>query len=130
MNICLLNKQVQIFTKHWTGVIFADGPLWKEHRKFMTKTLREMGVGKMSLDVQILQEIQCCLNHMEQLCQKVIISFLICKQCNERDFVLQDWETLQWILWIQIKVARWLNFESILTTFEANSIFKAAGTKA
>ena len=38
-----------------------------------------MGVGKMSLDVQILQEIQYCLNHMLQLCREVRYLFYCSK---------------------------------------------------
>jgi hypothetical protein len=51
-------------------VIFSDGPLWREHRKFMTKTLRDMGVGKRSMDAHIAQEILVCKGYLRQLCEK------------------------------------------------------------
>ena len=60
----------------FSGVIFADGQLWREHRKFMTKTLREMGVGKKNMDHQIVQEIQILSNHLKELCDKVCVPFL------------------------------------------------------
>ena len=38
------------------GVIFADGPLWQNQRKFMAKTLKEMSVGAKPFESHILDE--------------------------------------------------------------------------
>ena len=39
------------------GVIMSDGALWKDQRKFMMKSLREMGSGKAIIERHILDEI-------------------------------------------------------------------------
>ncbi|XP_055347529.1 uncharacterized protein LOC129594764 [Paramacrobiotus metropolitanus] len=39
-----------------TGLIFSDGNLWKEHRRFALSTLRDLGMGKSWLQEQILDE--------------------------------------------------------------------------
>lgn len=46
------------------GVIMADGPLWKDQRKFMMKSLREMGSGKTLMERHILDEIAYSLEFM------------------------------------------------------------------
>jgi len=38
------------------GIIFPDGGLWKEQRKFGVKTLRQLGVGKSSLEEKMIGE--------------------------------------------------------------------------
>ena len=42
----------------------ADGPLWKDQRKFMMKSLREMGSGKTLMERHILDEIAYSLEFM------------------------------------------------------------------
>ena len=38
------------------GVIFADGPLWQNQRKFMAKILKDMSVGAKPFESHILDE--------------------------------------------------------------------------
>ncbi|XP_055351713.1 cytochrome P450 2J2-like [Paramacrobiotus metropolitanus] len=38
------------------GIIFADGLLWKEHRRFLLRTFRDLGVGRRSIEDKIKQE--------------------------------------------------------------------------
>ena len=38
------------------GVIFADGPLWQNQRKFMAKTLKDMSAGAKPFESHILDE--------------------------------------------------------------------------
>ena len=45
------------------GVIFPDGPLWREQRKFMTKTLRELGAGNVT-EQHIWDEFASCEEHL------------------------------------------------------------------
>ncbi len=35
---------------HWAGIMFNDGPMWKEQRRFSLKILRDMGMGKRSME--------------------------------------------------------------------------------
>ena len=39
------------------GVIFTDGPLWREHRRFALKVFRDLGLGKNLMQERILNEI-------------------------------------------------------------------------
>ncbi len=54
-----------------TGVIFPDGPLWREQRKFMVTTMRELGVGKRSMEEHIQDEFAYCQRHIEHLIETV-----------------------------------------------------------
>ena len=53
------------------GVIFPDGDLWRSQRKFMVKKLKESGIGKESMEEQIIDEVKFCLDHLLESCQKV-----------------------------------------------------------
>jgi len=57
------------------GIIMSEGPLWQHHRKFMTKTLKEMGVGKHSINSHINQEFLACCDHLSKLCSEVYKKF-------------------------------------------------------
>ncbi len=52
-------------------MIFPDGPLWREQRKFMMRTLRDFGVGKRTMDEHIQEEMLICFRHLETLCEQV-----------------------------------------------------------
>ncbi len=39
-------------------MIFPDGALWKEQRRFMMRALRELGLGKKSMEDYIIDELK------------------------------------------------------------------------
>ena len=49
------------------GIIFPDGEVWKEQRRFAVKTLKELGVGKNSLSHCIQQETEEMIAHLNEL---------------------------------------------------------------
>jgi len=49
----------------------SNGEIWQQHRKFMTRTLKDMGVGKHSINSHINEEFLACFDHLNQLCKKV-----------------------------------------------------------
>jgi len=49
------------------GIIFPDGELWREQRKFGVKTLRQLGVGKSSLEDKMLEETKNMILYMNNL---------------------------------------------------------------
>uniref|UniRef100_A0A3B3TQF7 Cytochrome P450 2F2-like n=1 Tax=Poecilia latipinna TaxID=48699 RepID=A0A3B3TQF7_9TELE len=49
------------------GVVMVDyGPMWREHRRFTLKTLRNFGLGKKSMEDRILEEIQHTVKTLEK----------------------------------------------------------------
>ncbi|XP_074524638.1 cytochrome P450 2J2-like [Halichoeres trimaculatus] len=49
---------------HGRGVIFSNGHMWKQHRRFTLSTLRQFGLGKKSLEPVILDEFTHCLEEL------------------------------------------------------------------
>ena len=39
-----------------TGIVFTDGEVWREHRRFTLTCLRDFGMGKVSLEAKIHEE--------------------------------------------------------------------------
>uniref|UniRef100_A0A7E4UPY9 CYtochrome P450 family n=1 Tax=Panagrellus redivivus TaxID=6233 RepID=A0A7E4UPY9_PANRE len=50
-------EMVEIMKNGLTGIIFTDGPLWREHRRFALSVFRDFGVGKNVMEQKILDEI-------------------------------------------------------------------------
>ena len=48
-----IHKIVIIDVFFLQGIIFPDGNLWKEQRRFAMKTLKQLGLGKNSLEHHI-----------------------------------------------------------------------------
>ncbi|XP_061185646.1 cytochrome P450 2C18-like [Saccostrea echinata] len=47
------------------GVVWSSGPLWKETRAFALMTLRKFGFGKRCLESQIMEEVDCFMEKLE-----------------------------------------------------------------
>ncbi|XP_052746796.1 uncharacterized protein LOC112048657 [Bicyclus anynana] len=48
-----------------TGLTFVDGPVWKEHRPFTLKILRNFGFGKRAMDVEIQVQLSQVLERLD-----------------------------------------------------------------
>ncbi|XP_065352558.1 uncharacterized protein LOC135947516 [Cloeon dipterum] len=48
------------------GVLFSDGPLWKEQRRFTLRHLRDFGFGKKGMEGLIHEEINTLINNLNQ----------------------------------------------------------------
>ena len=44
-----------------TGVFFSDGPYWTEQRRFTLRQLRQLGLGKSSLEGVVIDEVEATL---------------------------------------------------------------------
>jgi len=49
------------------GIIFPDGDLWREQRKFGVKTLRQLGVGKSSLEDKMVDETKNMIQYLKSI---------------------------------------------------------------
>ncbi|XP_062612824.1 cytochrome P450 2B4-like [Saccostrea cucullata] len=47
------------------GVIWSSGPMWKETRSFALTTLRKFGFGRRCLESQIMEEVDCLMEKLE-----------------------------------------------------------------
>ena len=54
------------------GVILASGDLWREQRKFMARTLKEMTTGYKPFSDQILDEYHLFADYIRERSQSVI----------------------------------------------------------
>ena len=50
------------------GVVFIDGPLWQEQRRFCLQHLRKLGLGRRSMDEQIEAEAQDLVVTLQSKC--------------------------------------------------------------
>uniref|UniRef100_A0A914YAS5 Cytochrome P450 n=1 Tax=Panagrolaimus superbus TaxID=310955 RepID=A0A914YAS5_9BILA len=41
----------------YAGIVFTDGPLWKEQRRFAIKVLKEFGLGRNLMQERVLDEV-------------------------------------------------------------------------
>lgn len=48
------------------GITFTDGPLWREHRQFTMKQLRNVGFGKTNMEKEIQEETKNLIKQLEQ----------------------------------------------------------------
>jgi cytochrome P450 len=49
----------------FTGLAWSSGSLWKEQRTFALTTMRKFGFGRRCMESQIIEEIDCLLEELE-----------------------------------------------------------------
>ncbi|XP_045509930.1 probable cytochrome P450 305a1 [Colias croceus] len=54
------------------GITFVDGPLWREHRQFTVKNLKNVGFGKTAMETEIQTELHNILEYIEKSKTKAI----------------------------------------------------------
>ncbi len=75
-----INQSMCIVVLLRAGVIFPDGALWREQRRFVARTLRDLGVGRRTLDDHVLEEARYCLHHLEERA----------RQARKKSFLMKD----------------------------------------
>ena len=59
------NQGIDIMRRGRYGVIITDGPLWREHRRFALRVLRDFGLGKNLMQEKILNEITSMISDIK-----------------------------------------------------------------
>ncbi|XP_043191071.1 methyl farnesoate epoxidase-like [Amphibalanus amphitrite] len=54
------------------GIVFNDGATWSEHRRFALRHLRDLGLGKNSMESTVLDEFEELAKEMQQDCGKPV----------------------------------------------------------
>ncbi|XP_059102922.1 cytochrome P450 2C26-like [Peromyscus eremicus] len=66
------------------GIVFSNGNTWKELRRFSLMTLRNLGMGKRTIEDRVQEEAQCLVEELRNtngsLCDPTFI--LSCAPCN------------------------------------------------
>ncbi|XP_050000679.1 cytochrome P450 2C25 isoform X22 [Alexandromys fortis] len=66
------------------GIVFSNGNTWKEIRRFSLMTLRNLGMGKRSIEDRVQEEAQCLVEELRKTnglpCDPTFI--LSCAPCN------------------------------------------------
>lgn len=68
----IYRNKVNKYQFYFTGITFADGPLWREHRQFTVKHLRNIGFGKTGMEREIQSELSNILNYIDKNNDKAI----------------------------------------------------------
>lgn len=50
----------------FSGIIFSDGDVWRQHRQFAATTLRDMGFGRSILEPRIKEEVEYLIREISQ----------------------------------------------------------------
>ncbi|XP_051482028.1 cytochrome P450 2J6-like isoform X2 [Apus apus] len=61
-----VNAVFNFFT-HGNGVMFSNGRLWKQQRRFGLATMRKMGVGKKSQEIQLQEEATHLVEYLRKM---------------------------------------------------------------
>ncbi|XP_051002909.1 cytochrome P450 2C29 [Acomys russatus] len=66
------------------GIVFSNGSIWKETRRFTLMTLRNLGMGKRNIEDRVQEEAQCLVEELRKTngspCDPTFI--LGCAPCN------------------------------------------------
>uniref|UniRef100_A0A914P187 Cytochrome P450 n=1 Tax=Panagrolaimus davidi TaxID=227884 RepID=A0A914P187_9BILA len=61
------NMLVTDMTRHGrNGLIFTDGPIWREHRRFALHVLRDFGMGKNLMQERVLDEVSFLIDGVKK----------------------------------------------------------------
>lgn len=84
---------------HFLGLLFANGTLWKEQRRFALSTLRDFGFGRPILENCIMEEVEALVKQLHtisgqpydvQLLMNKVVSNVICKIAFGKRFDYDD----------------------------------------
>ncbi|XP_036024423.1 cytochrome P450 2C26-like isoform X2 [Onychomys torridus] len=71
-------------TNKGLGIVFSNGSIWKEIRRFSLVTLRNLGMGKRTIEDRVQEEAQCLVEELRKTngspCDPTFI--LSCAPCN------------------------------------------------
>ena len=73
------NEGMALFRKGRHGVVFTDGPLWREHRRFTLRVFHDFGLGKNLMQERILLEVTSMIADIKSDLKN-----------NQTEFSLQD----------------------------------------
>lgn len=59
-------KAMDVIKGGYAGIVFTDGPLWKEQRKFAIKVLRDFGLGRNVMQERVLDEVSHFIKDMNE----------------------------------------------------------------
>uniref|UniRef100_A0AC34Q186 Cytochrome P450 n=1 Tax=Panagrolaimus sp. JU765 TaxID=591449 RepID=A0AC34Q186_9BILA len=60
-----MTKGFQFIRKGYGGVVFTDGPLWREHRRFALRVLRDFGLGKNLMQERVLAVVDSLIDDVK-----------------------------------------------------------------
>ncbi|XP_041790866.1 cytochrome P450 2J6-like [Chelmon rostratus] len=96
---------------HGLGVIFSNGNIWKQQRRFALSTLKYFGFGKKSLEPIILEEFTHCAKHFSSFEGKPfnphliinnVVSNIICSLVFGHRFEYSDERFMKLMKWFQL----------------------------
>jgi hypothetical protein len=67
MNYSHTELDKTLTTTYCLGVIFTDGPLWVEHRRFTIRSLKDFGFGKKDAEGIILEETEELIKEIKEM---------------------------------------------------------------